>query len=630
MPHAMPLVSSVLVLLAGVALGGADVRLKGYYGDRLDRLIANQVAATDVDYLTAPFHAKGERTRLWHTEFWGKYMHTAPYFQRYSGNAELRARIERGVERILDAQEESGYIGNYPDELRFDQGWDVWGMKYTMLGLLHHYDDTGDERALSAAKRLCDHVIAEVGPDGRRGRPLYKTGAWAGYASSSILEPVVWLYRRTREKRYLDFAAYVVRGMDEAEDGPRLVDLALKGVPVAQRNGYGLDPDEKGGYVMVKNRLKAYEMMSCYQGLLDYWQETGEERLYRAAVMTGEQILRDEINLAGSAASSEIWYGGAKKQHLPYLHQMETCVTTTWMRFAAKLLEVTGDPKWADAIERTFYNAYLAAISPEHDRFCSYTPMNGSRGKGGDSCRMYTNCCSMNGPRGFLTVLGTLLQAKADKAILNYYVSGSAQVKLADGGRTVRFDTFTAYPTEDEVQIVNATPEPGTFTLTLRIPAWSGKTTVTVNGRSAGTPKAGTYFDITREWKVGDLVRLKLDLTPRHHFLDHHVAFTSGPLLLARDARFHDGPLDEPIPLAPWGLADPDPEKAVETVFTHVRPPVRAMATAFAAPFRMGAHRYGSQRVDVHFCDFASAGNTWEHDDAYRVWLPFEYSPKCD
>ena len=48
------------------------------------------------------------------------------------------------------------------------------------------------------------------------------------------------------------------------------------------------------------------------------------------------------------------------------------------------------------------------------------------------------------------------------------------------------------------------------------------------------------------------------------------------------------------------------------------------------APFRMGAHRYGSQRVDVHFCDFASAGNTWEHDDAYRVWLPFEYSPKCD
>ncbi len=41
---------------------------------------------------------------------------------------------------MLASQEPSGYIGNYPDSLRCGEGWDVWGMKYTLMGLLHYYD----------------------------------------------------------------------------------------------------------------------------------------------------------------------------------------------------------------------------------------------------------------------------------------------------------------------------------------------------------------------------------------------------------------------------------------------------------------------------------------------------------
>ena len=133
--------------------------------------------------------------------------------------------------------------------MRCGEGWDVWGMKYTMMGLLHYVDvessglgvesyelsDKGT-RALEAAKKLCDYVIAEIGPNGKRGRELWQTGNWSGYASSSILEPVIWLYRRVAAKdgaddakKYLDFAAYIVEGMTKPEKGPRLLDLALKG-----------------------------------------------------------------------------------------------------------------------------------------------------------------------------------------------------------------------------------------------------------------------------------------------------------------------------------------------------------------------------------------------------------------
>ena len=152
---------------------------------------------------------------------------------------------------------------------------------------------------LDAAKKLCDYVIAEIGPNGRRGRELWQTGNWSGYASSSILEPVVWLYNRTKDQKYLDFATYLVKDMTEVEAGPRLLDLALKDISVADRNGYGNKAETHGGYVMKHNRWKAYEMMSCYQGLLAWARVTGDTRALEACVKTGKDIAATEVNISG-------------------------------------------------------------------------------------------------------------------------------------------------------------------------------------------------------------------------------------------------------------------------------------------------------------------------------------------
>ena len=158
---------TVFSLTAASQAAIGEVKLNGPLGERLDTMIENHVVARDVDYITAPFFTKTERQRRWQTEFWGKWMHSAvPYFEM-TGSEKLKASIERSVNRILSTQEPSGYIGNYPDELRCGEGWDVWGMKYTMLGLLHYYDlekaagnDEQAENALCAAKRLCDYASA--------------------------------------------------------------------------------------------------------------------------------------------------------------------------------------------------------------------------------------------------------------------------------------------------------------------------------------------------------------------------------------------------------------------------------------------------------------------------------------
>ena len=611
-----------------------ETRLKGPLGEKLDRMVAGHVIGTDVDYITAPFLEKTETKGWWQTEFWGKWMHSAVPYSVYTRSAALGASIDHGIDRMLASQEKDGYIGNYPDELRCGEGWDVWGMKYTMMGLLHYYDGergtgngerrTGNgergKKALEAAKRLCDYVIAEIGPNGRRGRELWQTGNWSGYASSSILEPVVWLYRRTNDKKYLDFATYIVKGMTEPAKGPRLLDLALKGVSVADRNESDYTQDADWAYVCKYGRSKAYEMMSCYQGLLDYVEEKEKldgctealRNLRKAALMTADDIVKEEINLAGGCACSEAWYHGAKKQHLPYLRLHETCVTTTWMRFCEKLLEVTDDPKWADELEKTFYNAYLAAMKMDGTEFAGYTPLSGNRWHGQNHCFMHTDCCTANGPRGFLCFLKELCRNDGKTATFNFYASA-----LVKG-----FDMYSLYPRANYARIVSHTEGP--LAMRLRIPAWSAKTVVKVNGAAQDGVKPGSYFTMSRDWKLGDIVEITFDMPVVAHVIDHSVAFTRGPVLLARDSRFADGDMTEVFRRGE--IADGQRMDG----FSAVRTPSDDIWMAFSATLPVGPHHAnpeGANGLAITFCDYASAGNLWQPANYYRTWFPIEYGP---
>ncbi len=607
------------------AMSLPQIKLKGYLGERLDAMIRNHVIGTDVDYLTAVFREKTERCGWWQTEFWGKYMHSAVPYSFYVHSGKLESDIDRGVRAIIASQEADGYIGNYPDELRFGEGWDVWGVKYTLLGLLHAHDLRGDAEILNAAKKLCDCAIAELGPKGKRGRELWTTGNWSGYASSSILEPVVWLYRVTNEKKYLDFASCIAKGMTEAKKGPRLLDLALAGVSVADRN----EPDYKDEfgdwtYVCKHNRWKAYEMMSCYQGMLEYFEAVGgagkAKDFLKAAVMTGEDIIREEINLAGGCACSEAWFHGARKQHLPYIRLQETCVTTTWMRFCEKLLEMTGDPKWADQIERTFYNAYLGAMKADGKEFAGYTPLTGNRYHGQHHCFMHTDCCTANGPRGFLCflremcVLGTERSGGEDVPAATFNFYGSATF---DG-----FDMYSLYPRENSVRITSHVK--GRRILKFRIPAWSAKTTVSFNGKTLKGVKAGTYFTIDRTLKLGDIIELAFDMPVVAHRLESNIAFTRGPVLLARDSRFGDGELSAVFRNGGTKTGDVMPS------FTAVRVPTDAMWMAFSATLPLDlneANPEGANPQTVFFCDYASAGNEWSVKNHYRTWFPVALGP---
>ncbi len=595
-----------LPLKAQIAVNSSveSVKIGGYVGSRIDDCIEKRVKAQDVEHLVEPFRLRNESHR-WQSEFWGKWIQGAIASYRYSRDAELYEIIKQGAEGLMATQTPDGYIGNYAPEYQLQQ-WDVWGRKYSTLGLLAWYDLSGDKRALKAARGVIDHLMTQVGP---QATAIAMTGNYFGMASCSILEPVVYLYQRTNDKRYLEFANYIAEQLN-APEGPQLLDRADK--PVARRFPH---PEN---WWSRENGHKAYEMMSCYEGLLEMYKLTGEKKYLEAVEKTVETIIEQEINIAGSGSAFECWYGGKERQTQPTYHTMETCVTFTWMQLCNRLLQVTHNPQLADKLEQTMYNALMASLRADGGQISKYSPLEGMRSPGESQCEMNINCCNANGPRAFALIPQAMyhLQSQESGDIVYVNLYAPSETTLALSGKKAPKVTFTQktdYPVGGRIEIEVTPEKAATFMLSLRIPMWSAldRVKATVNGEPLKVDAYG-WLPITREWKAGDKITLELDMRGRLVEQNNYQAIVRGPVTLARDSRFGDGFVDETS------------EVEHKDGYVELTPVGSDFAwMAFTAPMKTGTDLEGSgEAKQIHLCDFGSAGNTWERNIRYRVWLP--------
>ena len=271
----------------------------------------------------------------------------------------------------IAAQLEDGYLGTYPPQDRFidygDKGyepaenlplWDVWAHKYNLLGLLNYYRRTGFEPALQASRRIGDLLCKTYGD--RAGQKSIVRNDWhVGMANTSVLEPMAMLYRYTGDAKYLEFCRYIVRAWDEPK-GPKIATTLIA-----------------SGHVNEVANAKAYEMTSNLVGLLELHLATGDEAYLRPVLRAWEDIVKNRLYLSGTTSWGELF----RADHLLRADGRvgEGCVTTTWMQLNLRLLELTGEAKYADEIERTIYNALLGAQHPKTGLVCYFTPLNGAK-----------------------------------------------------------------------------------------------------------------------------------------------------------------------------------------------------------------------------------------------------------
>jgi len=567
------------------------------------RLFVNQFRQGSVD----------DHDRGWRCEYWGKMMRGGCFTYQATKDEALYAVLEATVRDLLTAQDDLGRFSTYSPEKEFD-GWDIWGRKYILLGLQYFMEICPDralnDGILAAMRRHADYMLDRLGPAGEGKLEINEaTTHWSGLNSSSVLEPIVRLYSLTKEPKYLDFAAYIVgRGGTSVAN---LFEMAYED---------RLDPYQ---YPVTK----AYEMMSCFEGLLEYYRVTGIEKWREAVVRFARRVFSSDITLIGCAGCThELFDHSAVRQLDPGEKgiMQETCVTVTWMKLCWQVLCLTGDAAFADHMEQSICNALLGAVNSERVTvngglpFDSYSPLlPGVRGRAiGGYKEMengtYYGCCACIGSAGLglIGMSGTV--CAADGLYVNLFLPGTVSA-LTPAGQPVTLTTGTCYPRGGTVRIVVAPEKPETFTLGVRIPAWSEKTGLFVNGEPVEA-RAGSYARLTRAWKKGDSVLLTLDLRVRPVCPEDYgvnsadapfMALRRGPIVLARDARL-GGDVDAPVKpaLEPDGSA---------RAFDCGRAPFPSVV-ALAIQLDDGGF--------MPMVDYASAGKTWQEDSRMCAWFP--------
>jgi DUF1680 family protein len=481
-------------------------RIDGLLGQRMRVNLEGRLLHVDEARLLKGFEQPpGEQA--WIGEHIGKYLDAAANTWRLTHDERLKTQMDRMARALMATQRPDGCLGTYSDDKRWTQ-WDVWVHKYDLIGLLNYHHATGDESALRASRRIGD-LLCETFGTGQGQRDIIASSTHVGMAATSVLEPMVQLYRLTGEPRYLEFCRYIVASWDQP-NGPKL-----------------LESLRTAGSVFRTANAKAYEMMSDLVGVVELYKVTGDESLIKPVMIAWRDIRDHRLYITGTTSSKEHFRDDGDLPAGDQDNVGEGCATVTWLQLTWRLLRLTGAAEYAEELERTVYNQLLGAQDPHNGNICYFTPLNGTKKPGPG-----VNCCVSSEPRGISLIPALTWGAMQDGPAVMLYAPGTFETPFA------RIESETSYPAGGSVRLKVADAKKKEFTLYLRVPRWTKSFNVTV-GKDKFSGKPGTLLPIKSEWEDGDVVTIDMDMTvrllPGGENYPGSVAVARGPQVLAAE-----------------------------------------------------------------------------------------------
>jgi uncharacterized protein len=214
------------------------------------------------------------------------------------------------------------------------------------------------------------------------------------------------------------------------------------------------------------------------------------------------------------------------------------------MAMGIDMLRLTGNSIVADELELSTLNQVLG-YQHRSGKWCTYnTPMDGTRRNSTTDIAFQIrpgsediNCCSANAPRGFGMISDWALMTDEQGLVLNWY--GPSSINTNFNEKKVTITQETEYPKDGQILLTVSPESDFQFPLKLRIPNWSVKSRVEVNGKPVADVRPGTYLVLDRKWKSGDKVRIDLDMSLHYWVGERECAGKAsiyrGPLLLVYD-----------------------------------------------------------------------------------------------
>ena len=508
----------------------ADKYIPAYYqhiggllGYRMNVNLEKRLLQIDSATLLSGFK-KRPGSQTWIGEHVGKFLFSASKTYAYTQDPSIKHLMDDMVQKYIACQMPDGYLGTYLLKDRWTE-WDVWAHKYAIIGLLNYYSVTGHKPALETAEKAADLICRTFG-DEKGKRDLMTAGEHNGLAPGSILEPMVDLYRYTGNQRYLDFCRYIFRAFEQPT-GPKIIS--------------GL---EKYGDVTKVGDAKAYEMLSCFLGILKYYKLTGENKYLKLLQTAWTDITQHRLYITGTSSDHEIFVAPGILKAGNENRMGEGCVTVTWIQFNLQLLQITGNPKYAEELERSVYNHLLAAENPQTGCVSYYTALQGAKPY---RCDQGFSCCLSSVPRG-ISLIPEMMGGKINNVftVLMYENGEATEDIVAKDNAKIKLNikAVTKFPLDGKVDFVVNPSEEASFTLNFRVPEWSENFTAKV-GDQKYYGKKGHLLGISRKWNAGEHISISFDMPLQviHGGISYpnSVAFKRGPQVLAIDQGINPG-----------------------------------------------------------------------------------------
>jgi len=465
---------------------------------------------------------------------------------------DLKILMDKFVKTVVACQREDGYLHTqvlirdknnpgkrteFAERLHFE----TYNFGHLMTAACVHYRATGERTLLDAAIKATDFLYR------------YYKRAPEELAQNAICPShymgVAEMYRTTRDPKYLELAkglidirSLVMNGTDDNQDR----------IPFRKQM-------KAMGHAVRSNYL--------YAGVADLYMETGEDSLLNCLNSIWDDVVHSKMYVTGACGAL---YDGTspdgtsyspdfiQKTHQSYGRSFqlpnitahnETCANIGNVLWNRRMLQLSGEEKYADVMELALFNSVLSGISLDGKKFFYTNPLAASddfpytlrwtEGKYKER-QPYISCfcCPPNTVRAIAETQQYAYSLSKEGIWMNLYGGNTLETNL-DGGGLVELKQTSDYPWDGNVRIELLKVPKKEFSFFLRIPGWCKGASVKLNGKPVNLKLAPEqYFEIKYKWSKGDVIELDLPMDVR--FIEsnplveetrNQVAIMRGPLV---------------------------------------------------------------------------------------------------
>ena len=440
------------------------------------------------------------------------------------GDKALLAKANKWVEAILSSQKENGYFGPDTDRpyirgMQRSNAADWWPRMVALKILQQHYMATGDERVVDFMTKYFHYQLEELPRT-----PLGNWTYWATERGGDNLMIVHWLYNITGDSKLLQLGDII--HSQSADWTARFT---------------------TDTHLYRQNSIHCVNLGQGFKEPVIYWQQSKQDKHLNAPLEALRRIRHTIGFPTGLWAGDEILHFGNPTRG------SELCTAVEMMYSLEEMYRITGDNTYADLLERVTYNALPTQITDDGNTRQYYHQINQV-----EVTRKQRNfstphedtdilfgiltgypCCTCNLHQAWPKFVQNLWLKTAEGGIAAMvYAPSKLSTTLASGAR-IEIHEQTCYPFEEQIRFAISMPDrkhrSAEFPFELRIPEWSDKYTLTVNGQAvkADDVRKGA-IRINRTWSDGDEVILTLNAPVRTtSWYDRAAVIERGPLVYA-------------------------------------------------------------------------------------------------